>query len=583
MNNVYGKWLLFFALILIIFYFPGKNDKNRQQNHNGDVEVFKEFAENEDHDTRKIDFKFRDEDIQYKLALQKSNAYKKVIEKEKSINDETRKIDKEILKKIDYQTTYVNKQSEKNYDQDMIHMDSSDDYSDVKGITCFRGNNFRNSPSYGFVEMKEKKLEIIWKVPIGYVDRWSGVGWNGQPAIVEWSDELLKNMNIFEEKKNKDSLKEVIYGTLDSNIYFLDLEDGSFTRNKIKVPGPIKGSITVDPRGIPLLYAGQGINKVNGKIVRMGYRIFNLIDQSMMHFINGRDKFAYRGWSAFDSTSIIDKKTDRMIICGENGIVYNVKLNTQYDRDKKELSLDPEISKYRYKIEGNGYQGIENSIAVYRNLGFFADNGGWIQCIDLNSLKPRWIYNATDDTDSTIVIDEEADGSVALYTACEVDKQGAKGKSYIRRLNAISGELIWEKSFDCYSKLGEWPNNGGALATPVIGKKSIENMVIYNLARYGGFNRGLLIALDKKTGDELWRLELKNYSWSSPVDIYTKEGEAFILLCDSGGRMYLIEGMTGQVVDQVALGSNVEGSPAVYENIAVVGTRGQKIFGIRIK
>jgi len=583
MSNNYGKWLLFFAIIFIIFYFPGKNDENRQQNHNGEVEVFKEFAENEDYDGRKIDFDFKVEDLQYKVALKKSKADTKILQKENLINIETRKIDEEILKKISYETTYVNKQREKIHDYNMIQMDSSADYSDVQGITCFRGNNFRNSPSYGSVEMKEKKLEIIWEVPIGYIGRWSGVGWNGQPAIVEWSDELRESMNIFDEKKNKNNLKEVIYGTLDSNIYFLDLEDGRFTRNKIKVPGPIKGSITVDPRGIPLLYAGQGINKVDGKIVRMGYRIFNLIDQSMMHFINGRDKFAYRGWSAFDSTAIIDKKTDRMLICGENGIVYNVKLNTQYDKTTKELSLDPEISKYRYKIEGSRYQGIESSIAVYRNLGFFADNGGWIQCIDLNTLKPRWIYNVTDDTDSTIVIDEEADSKVALYTACEVDKQGARGKSYIRKLNAISGELIWEKSFDCFSKIGEWPNNGGALATPVIGEKSIENMVIYNLARYGGFNRGLLIALDKKTGDELWRLKLKNYSWSSPVDIHTKEGESFILLCDSGGKMYLIEGKTGQVVDQIALGSNIEGSPAVYENIAVVGTRGQKIFGIRIK
>ncbi|WP_179948121.1 hypothetical protein [Geosporobacter ferrireducens] len=33
--------------------------------------------------------------------------------------------------------------------------------------------------------------------------------------------------------------------------------------------------------------------------------------------------------------------------------------------------------------------------------------------------------------------------------------------------------------------------------------------------------------------------------------------------------MYLIEGLTGKVLDTIALGANVEGSPAVYENIAV--------------
>ncbi|WP_190014528.1 hypothetical protein [Geosporobacter subterraneus] len=47
--------------------------------------------------------------------------------------------------------------------------------------------------------------------------------------------------------------------------------------------------------------------------------------------------------------------------------------------------------------------------------------------------------------------------------------------------------------------------------------------------------------------------------------------------------MFLIEGLTGKVLDCIDLGANVEGSPAVYENMAVVGTRGQKIFGIALK
>jgi len=389
-------------------------------------------------------------------------------------------------------------------------------------------------------------------------------------------------MNINYEKKSKDNLKEVIYATLDGNVYFIDLDDGIETRSPIKIPGPIKGSITIDPRGIPLLYVGQGIDEVHGKKVEIGYRIYSLIDQEKLFFINGRDTFAYRGWAAFDSTALIDKETDTMLICGENGIFYRLKLNTQYSTEENILELNPKVAKYRYKISGNSYQGIENSVAVYKNLAYFADNGGWLQAIDINTLEPEWIRNVTDDTDSTIVIEDKKD-EVSLYTGSEVDKQGAKGKSYIRKIDALSGNLIWEKYYLCDSKIGTNPNNGGVLATPIVGTNDLKGMIIYNIARYGGFNKGLLVALDKNDGEEIWRIELKNYSWSSPVDIYDEDGIGYIIVCDSVGNMFLIKGSNGEILDKVNLGSNVEGSPAVFKDMIVVGTRGQKIYGIKIK
>lgn len=492
------------------------------------------------------------------------------------------KVDLTVLDKIKYEVA-SGKEIIRNFlRNDKIIMDKAENYSDIKGVTCFRGNHYRDSASYGYAVIKERKLEIEWQIPIGGIDSWTGVGWNGQPSIVEWSKELRSTMNIREAKKNKENLREVIYAALDGKVYFLDLEDGIPTRETIHIPGPVKGSLTVDPRGIPLLYVGQGINTVNGKKVQMGYRIFSLIDQRNLFFINGSDSFAYRSWSAFDSTALIDKKTDTMLLAGENGIFYTAKLNTNYNKNENAITINPEVTKYRYRISGNYYQGIENSVSVYKNLAYFADNGGWLQCIDLNTLKPVWVKNVTDDTDSTIVIEEENEEQVALYTACEVDKQGTKGLSYIRKIDALSGQLIWEKSFQCDSRLGDKPNNGGALATPVLGKNSLNHLVIYNLARYGGFSKGLLVALDKSTGEEVWRLQIPNYSWSSPVDVYTAEGEGYIILGDSAGKMHLIDGLTGQILDTIMLGANMEGSPAVFENMVVVGTRGQKIFGVRI-
>ncbi|MGE5472787.1 MAG: PQQ-binding-like beta-propeller repeat protein [Ignavibacteriales bacterium] len=460
-----------------------------------------------------------------------------------------------------------------------ISFGSPSEYSSVPGIVCFRGNNFRNSASYGSAEIKQEKLEAIWSYKIGSLDGWTGVGWNGQPAIVKWDDSVKNIMNIYPAKKKKSELKEVLYGALDGKIHFLDLEKGDQTRPAIQTPGPIKGSVSVDPRGYPLLYVGQGIPTVHNKPVPIGYRIFNLIDQKLLCFINGKDSFSLRKWYAFDSTSLLDAKTDTLVEPGENGVVYVAKLNTKFLPEKKLISVKPSFNKYRYSGQKSSKRGIENSAAIYKNLAFFADNDGIFQCLDLNTLKPVWARNVTDDTDSTTVLDEEGD-NVFLYTGCEVDHQGKNGKAYIRKINALTGKLVWQESFNCVYNSSV---NGGVFGTPVLGKSTIDGMIIFSIARCNGPSGGKLTAFNKINGKKIWELNFKNYSWSSPVDVYTPGGKAYLLYCDSAGMMYLIDPNKGKILNRISLGANIEGSPAVYENIAVVGTRGQKIWGIRLK
>lgn len=463
---------------------------------------------------------------------------------------------------------------------DNVNFPEPEEYNSIEGVTTFRGNNYRNSASYGTVDVKEEKLEKVWSVKIGYIDTWTGVGWNGQPAIVKWDDNIRTKMNIFDNKKSKNNLKEVIYGTLDGKIYFLDLEDGKYTRNPINIGFPIKGSVTVDPRGLPLLYCGQGVEK-NGDVTgKIGFRIFSLIDQKLLLFINGLDRDAYRYWGAFDSTPLIDAKNDTMYECGENGILYSVKLNTSFDADAGLISINPEILKYRYTSPSLKRPGMENSIAIYKNLAYFVDNTGYLHCVDLNTFTPRWVRFVNDDTDSTVALEVSDDKKVYLYTACEVDHQKSNGYSYVRKINALNGELVWENKYQCsYNS----ETNGGVLASPVVGKNDIDNLVIYNIARAWNKNGGKLIAFDKETGKEMWVINFNNYSWSSPVDIYTKDGKSYLIFCDSAGYMYLIEGKTGKILDKIPVGGNVEGSPAVYEDMIVVGTRGQQIFGIKVK
>jgi hypothetical protein len=493
---------------------------------------------------------------------------------------------------------YRNNQKVENYTgEDRIVFGKDMDYSLVEGVITFRGNNFRNSPSFGVADIKEKKLEIIWSYDIGAISGfgsyWPGVGWTGQPMLVHWDEQIRNIMNINETSKNKD-LVEVIYPTLDGNIYFLDMETGAKTRDKIIIGAPTKGTAAIDPRGYPVLYTGQGIpeNDTTGIDIPSKYRVFSLIDQELLFALEGLEPLRMINWGAFDSSGLIDRETDTLIECAENGIIYKVKLNTEFNLEEKTLSMNPVIDRYINKtMLNNGKWGMENSPIMYRNLLYIADNAGLLQCIDINTFTPVWIADIDDDTDSTIVLDE-TDSGVYIYTANEVDyrcldengkkidNDKIKDFTYIRKFNALTGELVWEKGYECYYH----EINGGVLATPIIGKNDIENMVIYNVAKTkSSLLGGKLVALDKVTGEEIWVKEFDNYSWSSPVDFIGSDGKTYMLYCNFTGTMYLMDPSNGEILDSISLGQNIEASPAVYDNMIVVGSYAQKIFGIRIK
>lgn len=451
-------------------------------------------------------------------------------------------------------------------------------YNKIKGITTFRGNNYRDTASYGYVNVAENKLQKIWTNVIGQTDTWTGVGWNGQPSIVEWDAETRKNMNLYSEFKEKENFVEVIYGTLDSHIHFYDLETGLPTRDPIKVESSIKGSITIDPRGYPLLYVGQGISQVSGESVRFGYHIFSLIDGKELFFINGRDKFAYLGWGAFDGNPLIDEKTDTLILPGENGLVYVAKLNTDYDISNGTISINPNVTRYRYTK--NGYAGgMENSITIYENYAFFANNNGVVQALNLNTLTPLWTYNMEDDCDATIGLEEE-NVSIMLYVACEVDRRKTASPAFAKKIDGKTGKVIWEYSTVCQYDANV---NGGALSSPIIGKNEISDLVIFNFSKTTNLRTGKMVALQKSDGSVAWEKDLNFYSWSSPVACYTKDGKAYIIFCDSNGQVHLIDGKSGETLYTLQTGGgNIEGSPAVFNNSIIIGTRGKRIYRIDI-
>ena len=464
------------------------------------------------------------------------------------------------------------------YSGEVLLTDSSK-YNSIEGITTFRGNNYRDSAFYGELDIKEKKLTKVWTNVIGQTDNWTGVGWNGQPAIIKWSDETKVHMNLYEEFKNKENFTEVIYGALDSKIHFYDIETGHPSRDPIEVPSSIKGSVTIDPRGYPLLYVGQGINEVSGESVKMGYHIFSLIDGQELLFINGRDSYAYLGWGAFDGNPLIDAKTDSMILPGENGLVYIVKLNTDYNKLVGTISINPIITRLRTTTNGKA-GGIENSITIYNHYAYFMNNNGIIQCIDLNDLSIVWNYDMGDDCDATLALEEE-NNKIMLYATSEVDRQMQDAPAYARKIDGYTGEVVWEYSLECKFDSNV---NGGILSTPIIGKDKISNMIIINFSKVTSFSNGKMVALNKENGTVIWEKDLKYYSWSSPVAVYSKDGTPYIVFCNSQGQVLLLDALTGETLHSLNTGGgNIEGSPAIYDNKIIIGTRGKRIYCIEIK
>ncbi len=458
-----------------------------------------------------------------------------------------------------------------------IHMGSSSEYSVLEGVTTFRGSNYRDGGAYGVIPDYPSHLMIAWKKRIHGLDEWSGVGWTGQASVVRWPADLRAQMNISRAKKAKDGLTEVIYATLDGHIYFLDLADGEETRKAINIGAPIKGSLAVDPRGVPLLYCGQGIYDVGGERVACGTRVWSLIDQKQLFFIDGKDPYAHRKWQAFDCSPLVDSATDTLITAGENGVLYKVKLNTEQHTGS--VSIDPTITRYTYEQTADGKLGTENSIAVYNNYVYFATNIGIIQCVDLNTMKLVWSFNAKDDIDASLVIEPESDGLVALYATNELDKRGHNGTCQMFKLNAMTGELLWKQDSDPIHQNDD--NGGGGFGTPAVGKGELSDLVFFHICRTRD-SRGMLYALNKQTGETVWAKSMRSYGWSSPTCVYSANGKGYVLVGSSNGKLSLFEGLTGSLAAQVELQGNIEGTPTVFDDMIVIGTRSCIIYGIKI-
>lgn len=469
-----------------------------------------------------------------------------------------------------------------------INCDLPERYTELEGIVTFRGDNFRSGAAYGTAAVSSKTLTKAWsKSTSGLSDSdgiyWSGSGWTGQPLIVKWPEATRKNISaMYDWAREKEGLVEVIYATLDGHVYFYELTSGEYTREPLNLGFNYKGAGALDPRGYPILYVGSGVDSVNG---RSRVKVVNLIDNSVMFEFGHNETFANRGWHMFDSSPLVSAETDQLIYPGENGILYIIHLNTKYNEQTGELSVDPDnIVKWKYNGVRSGsryWLGVESSAAIINNYIFLADNGGNLMCLDLNTLELVWVQDVLDDTNCSPVVDVE-NGHPYIYISTSFHygwRSYSTAAIPIFKIDAETGEIVWRTDYTCYTVQDL---SGGVQGTIAVGKNKLSDMIFVPIARTPGASSGTLAALKKDTGEVVWERETSMYSWSSPVDFYDADGNGYLLYCNSGFNMFLIDGKTGEQLDYMNLGGNIEASPAMYGNYAVVGTRAMRTYCIQV-
>ena len=475
---------------------------------------------------------------------------------------------------------------------------TGDLYSSVEGIITFRGNNFRDTGAYGSVNFKEFAFEKVWSHTTGEQTGtgtssgshyWSGSGWTGQPLIVRWPDSTRRIMtSMYDWARQTDGLVEVIYATMDGNIYFYELYSGNPTRDPYYVGHVFKGAGALDPRGYPLMYCGSGDDCDTGKSRAF---IINLIDCSIMYEYGiKKDEFAYRSWTAYDSSPLVDAETDTLIQPGENGVVYFVKLNSVYNESEGSITINPEITKWKYRgyrsSSSKYWYGIEASATAWRGYLFLADNGGHLMCLDINTLKLVWVQDTVDDTNCTPVLELE-DGHPYLYISTSFHagwraEETAVADIPVMKIDGITGEVVWRIDYPCYTKKDV---SGGVQGTIAIGKNNVSDLIFVPVARYPSVKEGRIVAISKATGEQVWSYDnTPKYSWTTPTLVYDDNGNGYIIWASTSGYIYILNARTGELITEMSLkGGIIEASPAIFNDMMVIGTRGKLICGIKLK
>ena len=114
-----------------------------------------------------------------------------------------------------------------------------------------------------------------------------------------------------------------------------------------------------------------------------------------------------------------------------------------------------------------------------------SDNGGNLMCLDLNTLQLVWVQDILDDSNSSPVLSVE-DGHLYLYISTSFRlgwRSNSTAEVPVWKIDAETGEIIWQKSYECSSEDGV---SGGVQSTIAMGKEELSDYIYVTVARTGG-------------------------------------------------------------------------------------------------
>jgi outer membrane protein assembly factor BamB len=359
----------------------------------------------------------------------------------------------------------------------------------------------------------------------------------------------------------------VAFGAYDKNVHFLDGADGTDLIGAFDIGDIVKGSVTRDPDGFPLLYSGSRAD-------------FHIIatdrEQAESLWSMDADDVSPTKWNNdWDSSPLVID--DYLFEGGENGQWYVIKLNRSMGDDGL-VAVDPEIvfhapgwdDELLSDLSGSGSRvndvSIENSLAISGDTVYFTNSGGLVQGWDISGLADgdeptrTFRYWTGDDTDASIVIDDEG----MLYVSQEVERSSSSAR------HAEVGQLIKldpSKPDDPLVWSVEDPN--GLWATPALA----GGIVI------APTDSGRIIGVDQESGEVLWEKDLPGPTWSSPVVV-----DDVWIQGDCNGVLHGFD-LADPTVDPpelwtVEVEGCIESTPAVWDGRIYVGARGGRFYAI---
>jgi outer membrane protein assembly factor BamB len=428
------------------------------------------------------------------------------------------------------------------------------------GLTTFRGNASRSY--YGEGPMPSDP-GVLWRYPQsgglcsestneGVTKVWCGTGWTGQPNVVQ----------------HEDGSVEVRFGAYDGHYHFLDGETGSPIRDDLVTGDLAKGSATSDPDGFPLYYAGSRDNHL--RVVALDR------PQPEVLWSIGADSAPNPVWNDdWDGAPLI--VGDYLLEGGENSWFYVIELNRRYNAqglvtvDPKVAMLVPGYDQQLFGDVGSEDVSIESSVAFREGVAYFVNSGGLVQGWDVSDVlaggtghKRVFRFWNGDDSDATVVIDEEG----LLYVARHGEHGTARDQEVgdLMKLDPSkpNDPLVWSVHV-----IGGSADGGGIWATPAL----------YNGTVYITTNYGEVIAVNQETGRVFWKIKLPGPLWGSPVPI-----EDQLLVGDCNGVLHSFDisnrWKRPSELWNVPLEGCIESTPAVWNGVMYLGTRGGPIYAV---